>query len=396
LSGNDWQRSTGAISVSANPRLALRPGAAASWLLAALVMASCSANAPTGGTQSPRETSSAVPGLPAATANPAPGPTNVGSFDPVHAASALGPSVGLIIANGAGGRSGTSEGSGFVFVAQGGTSYLMTNNHVVEGARQVQVVMPDGRHFVANVQGADSVEDVAVLRIGDGLPAAQFADSTKLQVGQPVVAIGSPLGSQGFGSVTTGVISALHRTLSNVGSGRGTSSESLADVLQTDAPINPGNSGGPLGDGNGRVVGMNTAGSSGATGIGFAIPSAVLLRVAQSLVQGKTPGHPYLGICFQPIEEALAVDANIKGYGVVVQRALPGTPAEKAGLQTGDVIEKIDGTDLNNGQTLGGVLQLRSPGDTIKMATLRAGSAIDLSATLGDRPANGGQGCSAP
>src|SRR5262249_62079624 len=172
-----------------------------------------------------------------------------------------------------------------------------------------------------------------VLRVNDTLPVAQFADSTRLQVGQPVVAIGSPLGSQGFGSVTTGVISALHRTLTGVGGGSGTSSENLADVLQTDAAINQGNSGGPLGDGNGRVVGMNTASSTNATGIGFAIPSAILQRVAQSLVQGKTPGHPYVGICTQPVEAALATNPNIKGYGVVVLKILPGTPAEKTVMQ---------------------------------------------------------------
>ncbi len=273
---------------------------------------------------------------------------------------------------------------------------MLTNNHVVQGARRVQVVMPDGRHFVADVQGTDQLEDVAVLKVPDSLPVAQFADSTKLQVGQPVVAIGSPLGSQGFGTVTTGVISALHRTLNNVGGGTGQSPENLADVLQTDAPNNPGNSGGPLGDGNGRVVAMNTAGSSNATGIGFAIPSAVLQRVAQSLVQGRTPGHPYLGVCYQPIEDALAADPNVKGFGIVVQRALSGTPAEKGGIQAGDVIEKIDSTELNNGQTLGGVLQLHNPGDTVRMTALRGGGTVDLSVTLGDRPANGGPSCAAP
>jgi putative serine protease PepD len=311
----------------------------------------------------------------------------------VQAAARLGPSVGLVIATNVGGQPGISEGSGFVFQVQGRTSYLMTNNHVIDGARQLQVVMPDGRHYVATVQGADPVDDIAVLKVGDSLNPAQFADSSRLQVGQPVVAIGSPLGGQGFGTVTTGVVSALHRTLSSVGGGRGTSSESLADVIQTDAAINPGNSGGPLGDGNGRVVGMNTASSTGATGIGFAIPGAVLQKAAPSLLQGRVPGHPYLGVCFQDIESALASDSTIKGYGVVVSRALPGTPAEKAGLQPGDVIEKINGTDLNNGETLGGVLQLLNPGDTVHLTTLRGGSPADLTATLADRPANGGLAC---
>jgi S1-C subfamily serine protease len=365
--------------------------------LAATALAGCTTGAPAAGTRTPSRTATppavSLPGQ--ATVNPAPGPTNVGSFDAVHAAQVLGPAVGLIIAAGAG-RGGPSEGSGFVFSVQGGTSYLLTNNHVVQGARQVQVLMPDGRHFVADVQGTDQLEDVAVLKVSDSLPGAQFADSTKLQVGQPVVAIGSPLGSQGFGTVTSGVISALHRTLNNVGGGAGESPESLADVLQTDAPINPGNSGGPLGDGNGRVVAMNTAGSSNATGIGFAIPSAILQRVAQSLMQGRTPGHPYLGVCYEPIEQALASDPSVKGFGIVVQRALPGSPAEKGGVQGSDVIERVDGIDLNNGETLGGVLQLHNPGDTVRMTALRGSGTVDLSVTLGDRPANGGPGCSAP
>ena len=360
---------------------------------AVLILATaCTANQ-AGTARSPAANSSPAGIATPQASNPPPAAPSGAGFDATHAAQVLGPSVGLIIASGGGSRGGNAEGSGFAFSSQGGTSYLLTNNHVISGANRVQVVMPDGRHFVAEVQGADQVNDVAVLKVSDSLPVAQFADSTKLQVGQPVVAIGSPLGSQGFGTVTTGVISALHRTLNNVGGGGAGSSESLADVLQTDAAINPGNSGGPLADANGRVVGMNTAGTSNATGIGFAIPSAILQRVAQSLVQGKTPGHPYVGICTQPVEAALATNPNIKGYGVVIVRTLPGTPAEKAGIESGDVIQKVDHTDLNNGQTLGGVLQLHNPGDTVKMTALRHGSTVDLSVTLGDRPPGGGTAC---
>ena len=362
-------------------------------LAAVLILATACTTSPAGTARSPAAVSPSAGSATPEASNPPPASTTGAGFDATHAAQVLGPSVGLIIASGAGSRGGSAEGSGFSFSSQAGTSYVLTNNHVIAGASRVQVVMPDGRHFVADVQGADQVNDVAVLKVSDRLPVAQFADSTKLQVGQPVVAIGSPLGSQGFGSVTTGVISALHRTLNNVGGGGAGSSESLADVLQTDAAINPGNSGGPLADTNGRVVGMNTAGTTNATGIGFAIPSAVLQRVAQSLVQGKTPGHPYVGICTQPVEAALATNPNIKGYGVVILKTLPGTPAEKAGIESGDVIQKVDHTDLNNGQTLGGVLQLHNPGDTVKMTALRQGSTVDLSVTLGDRPPGGGTAC---
>ena len=362
-------------------------------LAAVLILATACTTSSAGTARSPAAVSPSAGSATPEASNPPPASTTGAGFDATHAAQVLGPSVGLIIASGAGSRGGNAEGSGFAFGSQAGTSYVLTNNHVIAGASRVQVVMPDGRHFVADVQGADQANDVAVLKVSDRLPVAQFADSTKLQVGQPVVAIGSPLGSQGFGSVTTGVISALHRTLNNVGGGGAGSSESLADVLQTDAAINPGNSGGPLADTNGRVVGMNTAGTTNATGIGFAIPSAVLQRVAQSLVQGKTPGHPYVGICTQPVEAALATNPNIKGYGVVILRTLPGTPAEKAGIESGDVIQKVDHTDLNNGQTLGGVLQLHNPGDTVKMTALRQGSTVDLSVTLGDRPPGGGTAC---
>ena len=183
-------------------------------------------------------------------------------------------------------------------------------------------------------------------------------------------------------SVTSGVISALHRTLTNVGSGQGT--ENLPDVLQTDAPINPGNSGGPLADGDGHVVGMNTAGASGANSIGYAIPSAVVQKFTQGLMAGRTPGHPFVGITFASVAEALA-RSQVQGYGIVVQCVVGGSPAEKAGIQQGDVIEKVDGVDLSNGQTLGGALQLKNPGDTVTMVGLRGASAKTFDVTLGNR-----------
>ncbi len=351
------------------------------WLTA------CSAGAPRS-VERPAPTSSGSARIPVATVT---GPTNQGSFDAVHAAQVLAPSVGLVIVNEQAGA--VSEGSGFVIASQDGTSYLLTNAHVIAGGRLVQVLMPDGQHFIAQVQGTDTLEDIAVLRVPGSLPVAQLADSTKVQVGQPVVAIGSPLGSQGFGSVTVGAISALHRTVNNVDGGAGESPESLADVLQTDAPINPGNSGGPLADGNGRVVGMNTAGTSNANSIGYAIPSRILQRIASALLRGQAPGHPYLGICYLAIADQLAIDPNVRGYGVYVELALPGTPAQQAGIRSGDVIERVDGVDLNNGQTLGGVLQLHDPGDTVTMTVLRGGTPITLSVTLGNRPANGGGTC---
>lgn len=348
---------------------------------ALLALAACTVPVPRSGPGSPTSTpasSSRTAQVPIA-APPAGG----AGFDPAHAAEVLSPAVGIVIVNTA---RGTAEGSGFAISVTGGTTYMATNNHVVDGARKVQVVMPDGRHFEVKVQGTDAFNDVAVLRVDAALPVAQFADSSQLKVGQQVVAIGSPLGSQGFGSVTAGVVSALHRTLTGVGGTNGASGENLADVLQTDAPINPGNSGGPLADGSGRVVGMNTAGNSSGNSIGFAIPSQIVRRVAENLIAGRTPGHPFVGISYASVEQALASQA-VDGYGVVVRCTVPGSPADKAGVRAGDVIEKIDATDLNNGQTLGGVLQLHNPGDVVRMTLLRGSATSTVTVTLSDRPA---------
>ncbi|HVB76378.1 MAG TPA: trypsin-like peptidase domain-containing protein [Candidatus Nitrosotalea sp.] len=353
---------------------------------AALALSGCSLQIPSlrhpAPSASPSAAPTAVPVLPTT----APGVSS--AYNPVAAAQALLPSVGMVIVNVPGGE---SIGSGFVIQSSGNTSYMVTNNHVVTGGQRVQVLMQDGSHWLVQVQGTDPIEDIAVLKIPASLPVAQFGDSTQLQVGEPVVAIGSPLANQG--SVTAGIISALHRTLSAVANGSG-GAEDLPDVLQTDAPINPGNSGGPLADAAGHVVGMNTANASSANSIGYAIPSVIVKRIAQDLIDGKQAGHPYVGVCFETIDQALAASSNPpSGYGAVVTGTVPGTPAATAGLQVGDVIEKVGSTPLNNGQTLGGALQLHNPGDTVQLTVLRSGSAITLSLTLAQRPASGGGSC---
>jgi len=354
----------------------------------AMTLVACSLSNPGTTSHSPRPSGSASAGE-IAVATPTPGGAGATPtpFDAVHVYSVLAPAVGLIIVST---RTGVAEGSGFVVSHQGGSSFMLTNNHVVSGASTAEVLLPDGRHFTADVQGTDSLEDLAVLKLPDGsLPLAEFGDSTKVKPGQPVAAIGSPEGSQGFGSVTVGVISAVHRTLSNVGAGRGAAGENLPDVIQTDAPINPGNSGGPLADADGRVIGINTAGDTSANSIGFAIPSLVAKRIAEDLIAGRKPGHPYIGVSYQDIASYLAShsSASIPGYGIVVSCVVAGGPAERAGLKAHDVVEKIDGTDLNNGQTLGGVLQLHKPGDTVPFAVLRGSDHPTVNVTLGDRPA---------
>jgi serine protease Do len=281
---------------------------------------------------------------------------------------------------------GGATGSGFAIQHDGTASYLVTNNHVVEGASKVQVLMPDGRHFTATVQGTDAMRDVAVIKIQDGsVPLAAWGSSSSLRTGDPVVAIGSPLGNQG--TVTSGIISAPHRTVS-AGAGGGQAQETLPDVLQTDAAINPGNSGGPLADASGKVVGINTAASQGANNIGFAIPSDLARRIVDALIAGRKPGNPYLGVGYDTEDDAIRKGTNFSGYGVIVTNIIPSCPADKAGVRVGDTIEKVDGIDLNNGQTLGGVIQVHNPGDQVTLTLVRGNSTSDVRATLIDRPSN--------
>ncbi len=314
------------------------------------------------------------------TINPIPSAVPVGGFDPEHVASVLSPATGMVIVTLA---DGTALGSGFVIQHSGSVSYMVTNNHVVAGAVAVRVLFPDGRHFAADVKGADPIGDIAVISIPDAtLPMATFGDSSQLRVGEYVVAIGSPLGNQG--SVTVGVLSALHRTI-QASDSTGRASEDLPDVLQTDAQINPGNSGGPLADAAGQVIGVNTAAETG-TGIGFAIPSVVASRIAGDLIAGRKPGHPYLGLCYVTEQQALSQGSDFSGHGVQVDHSLSGSPAEKAGFKTGDVIQSVGGIELANGQTLGGALAAHEPGDSVKITYARGDGGHSTVVTLGDRP----------
>lgn len=344
--------------------------------LAAVALTSCSGIGEGGAEPSPLPPVSSLPP-----------PMKNGTFDAARAAQALLPAVAMVIVTT---RNGVSDGSGFVISAQNGTSFIATNDHVIANGEAIQVLMSNGSHYKADVQGADPVEDIAVLKVSASLRPAQLADSSKVQVGQPVIAIGSPLGSQA--TVTVGVVSALHRTVSNVADPSGTSSETLPDVIQTDAPINQGSSGGPLADGNGRVTGMTTAGSEEANGVGYAIPSLVVRRIANSLVQGRKPGHPYAGVCYLPLEQALPQNPSLQGYGVLVTGVAADGPAARAGIQQGDMIEKVNGVDLDNGQTLSGVLQVHDPGETLPVTLSRGDGTHDVRLTLTDGPATA-SGC---
>jgi S1-C subfamily serine protease len=307
----------------------------------------------------------------------------------VSVASALDPAVATIVVqtsvtNRFGGTgTGTAEGSGFVVSNSGGLSYLLTNNHVVAGADSLQVILSSGKSLPGTVVGTDTFEDLAVVSVQAGnLPQVVFGRSADLRVGQAVVAIGSPLGNQN--SVTSGVISALHRSIT--AGGDGTSSENLGDVLQTDAAINPGNSGGPLADMAGRVIGVNVATSSNGTNVSFSIPSDEAQRVARALIVHQTPSHPYLGIGFLTPLDAATSGRSFSGPGVLVTEVAPGSPAESAGLRAGDVISAIGGTALDSTQTVGGLISGHSVGDRLSLTVLRDGQTLTLSATLVQRP----------
>jgi putative serine protease PepD len=263
---------------------------------------------------------------------------------------------------------GGSTGSGFVIDPNG---YLLTNNHVVAGALTIKVMLNDGREFVAKILGRDESYDLAVLKISaTGLKALQFGDSDKVQVGDPVIAIGSPLGLSG--TVTQGIISAKNRPVT---AGDNNSSTSFISALQTDAAINPGNSGGPLVDATGAVIGVNSAiaslgnaGSSqaGSIGLGFAIPINQARKTADQLIKNGKATYPVIGV---------AVDMNYNSGGALIAKKataiLPGGPAAKAGLRPGDLITAIDGMKINTPEELIVEIRTHNVGDEVTITYLR-------------------------
>ncbi|MHB8717472.1 MAG: S1C family serine protease [Candidatus Dormibacteria bacterium] len=308
-------------------------------------------------------------------------PVAVAGAASVEVARRLGPAVGTVVAKLVGAN---SLGSGFVMARGDTVSYLVTNNHVVAGATSIHVVMPGGAEFSATLVGADALDDIAVLSVpSTSLPVAVFGSSASLRVGQPVIAIGSPLGDQG--SVTVGVISALHRTITANGEGAA-ASEHLEDVLQTDAAINPGNSGGPLADTSADVVGVNVATAGNSTNIGYSIPADLARSVAESLIQHHAVQHPFLGIGYLDSIAAIEAGTPFDGPGVLVHTVSPGTPAARAGFRVGDILVSIDGTAIDNGQTLGGILEEKQVGETIHCVVRRGGSTLTLTPTLVERP----------
>jgi serine protease Do len=268
-------------------------------------------------------------------------------------------------------------GSGVVISAQG---YILTNNHVIDGADEISVQLEDGREFEAELIGADPRTDVAVLRVsGEDLPSAVLADSDIVAVGDVVFALGNALGIGH--AVTTGIISARGRTGIGI-----LGEEGYEDFLQTDASMNVGNSGGPLVDSRGRVIGINTAIASpggGNVGIGFAIPINMAREVMQSLIQHGEVLRGYLGITLQDLNGELADEFGASDGGVLVVNVLNESPAAGAGLKQGDVVVGINGEQVGSA----GVLRLRvgqmAPDSEVRVTVLRNGERVEVPIVLG-------------
>lgn len=276
-------------------------------------------------------------------------------------------------------------GSGVIIDKEG---HIVTNSHVIQGSKSLQVIFSDGRKVDAQLIGQDSISDLAVLKVSGEVPAvAEFGDSSKLEPGEQVVTIGSALGNF-RNTVTHGIVSGLDRTLSDP-SGPG-----LSGLIQTDAPINHGNSGGPLLNLQGEVVGINTAvvrstgmGGDVAEGLGFAIPSETVKQVTQQLISNGSVPRPYLGVSYAELSPQVAsyygVSAN---EGALIDSVESGSPADTAGLKPGDVITAIDNQKLDEEHSLAGVLLDHKIGDSVKLTVTRNGSSLVLTAKLGQRP----------
>lgn len=270
------------------------------------------------------------------------------------------------------------SGSGFIIDAQKG--YIATNNHVIEGAKKVTVSLSDGRNLEAKVIGADPRTDLAVLQISDvsNLTAVNLGDSSKVEVGEPVVAIGNPGGDDFARSVTTGVISATNRTLPLQG-------EASFDLLQTDAAINPGNSGGPLVNYQGQVIGINSAkyAQTGFEGMGFSIPISNAMPTIQQLIKFGVAKHPALLVSTNDQYNAYA-QSNNKPQGAYISVVSPNGPAAKAGIVKGDVITKINSAPIQNSSELIHELYKNNVGDKISLTYIRNGVTKQVQVTLGE------------
>ena len=283
----------------------------------------------------------------------------------------------------------SGAGSGVIISSDG---YILTCDHVVSGASNITVTIGD-KDYTATVVGEDSTSDIAVIKVdADGLTPAIVGDSDKLAVGDNVLAVGNPLGELG-GTVTSGIVSALNRSVSIQSS----SSVNTMSLIQMDASVSPGNSGGGLFNMNGELIGIVNAksSSSDAEGLGFAIPINDAIKVAQDLLEnGYVTGRPYMGITYLAVNDAqTAAQLGVNAYGIYVVDVVSGGPADKAGLKAGDRIVSIDNTEVAQKTDLGTLMQEHSAGDTLSITVARDGQMQTVSLTLGEKNAsNSGNG----
>ncbi|HEU5324992.1 MAG TPA: trypsin-like peptidase domain-containing protein [Candidatus Limnocylindria bacterium] len=289
-----------------------------------------------------------------------------------------------------GGASGT--GSGVIYDANG---WILTNRHVVEDAQALSIELNDGRVFDGTTYGIDTYTDLAIVKIdGSGLPTAPIGTSDGLEPGQLAIAIGNPLGYEN--TVTTGIVSGLGRQIQASDAAQ-TSAETLRNLIQTDAAINPGNSGGPLVNSAGQVIGINTAVSTSAQGLGFAIPIDVAKPIMQQALDGKELARPWIGVYYVAITPTLAQEQSLPAeYGALLETQngqdpiFPESPAAEAGLKAGDVIVAVDGEQITADRDLSTLILPHEPGDTVTLRVLRGNSAQEVQVTLGQLPADAG------
>ena len=271
-----------------------------------------------------------------------------------------------------------ASGSGAIISQDG---YIITNNHVVESQKRLQVIYSDGTVHEAELIGTDAFADVAVIRVRDAVPATiNLGDSDALQAGETVIAIGSPLGKF-QNSVTVGVISALDRTVGT-----------MESLIQTDAAINHGNSGGPLINLKGEIVGINTLVVRGdqtsfdvAQGLGFAVPSNIVKEVSDALIQNGRVERPFIGIEYELISPEMTSDTARPDSGALVTRVIDGSPARRAGLLPGDVITAINSEKIDQRHSLMRLLSQYKPNDTVTLTVIRDSKEQTVSITLAEQ-----------
>jgi serine protease Do len=271
-------------------------------------------------------------------------------------------------------------GTGVIYRQDG---YILTNNHVVGKATTIKVTLNDKRVMNGKVVGRDPYTDLALVKIpANNLPVARMGSATTLRPGDFAVAIGSPAGLSN--TVTLGIISALGRSLGEIGEG---------SLIQTDTAINPGNSGGPLLNIHGEVIGINTAIRKDYQNIGFAIPTDIAQKIGDQLLAKGSISHPYVGIMMQDLSEELnkALGLPPGSKGVVIAKVAGGSPGDNAGLATGDVITAVDDQPVSTAKDVQKIVKSHKPGDSLKMTVTRNGQSTPINLTIGELPDQTGE-----